>query len=208
MVEGEAGGVEGEDEFGFGRGLEIVLFGRVIALHEDAAAEVAAGGGEVDPAYGVLDVFALVGEVEELVDAVELDAFVVDFAGDDGLEAQGGPGDEAGEAEASDGCAEESAFWVGVQRRCVPSVRMSSNWVMWQPKVPAMWWFLPWMSLAIAPPRVTYFVPGVTGRKKPRGTAKSRIWARVIPASAVRRPVSGSKLMMRSMPVVTAGCRP
>ena len=46
---------------------------------------------------------ALVGEVEELVDAVELDAFVVDLAGDDGLEAEGGPGDEAGEAEAADG---------------------------------------------------------------------------------------------------------
>ena len=27
-------------------------------------------------------------------------------------------------------------------------------------------WFLPWMSLAIAPPTVTYFVPGLTGRKK------------------------------------------
>ena len=45
----------------------------------------------------------LVGEVEELVDAVELDAFVVDFAGDDGFEAEGGPGDDAGEAEAADG---------------------------------------------------------------------------------------------------------
>ena len=28
------------------------------------------------------------------------------------------------------------------------------------------------MSLAIAPPTVTYLVPGVTGRKNPRGTAK------------------------------------
>ena len=44
-----------------------------------------------------------VGEVEELVDAVELDAFVVDDAGDDGLEAEGGPGDEAGDAEAAYG---------------------------------------------------------------------------------------------------------
>ena len=57
----------------------------------------------VDPADGVLDVLALLGEVEELVDAVELDALVVDHAGDDGLEAQGRPGDEAGEAEAADG---------------------------------------------------------------------------------------------------------
>ena len=75
----------------------------MVALHEDAAGEVAAGGGAVDPADGVLDVLALVGEVEELVDAVELDALVVDHAGDDGLEAQRCPGDEAGEAEAADG---------------------------------------------------------------------------------------------------------
>ena len=97
------GASKGKTSFGLGRGLEFVPLRRVIALHEDAAAEVAAGGGDVDPAYGVLDVLALVGEVEELVDAVELDALVVDHAGDDGLEAQGCPGDEAGEAEASDG---------------------------------------------------------------------------------------------------------
>ncbi len=41
----------------------------------------------------------------------------------------------------------------------------------------------------MAPPRVTYLVPGETGRNQPRGTAKSRIWARVMPASAVRTPV-------------------
>ncbi len=34
---------------------------------------------------------------------MELDALVVDHAGDDGLEAERGPGDEAGEAEAADG---------------------------------------------------------------------------------------------------------
>ena len=68
--------------------------------------------------------------------------------------------------------ANQSGSCVGEQRRREPSERTSSNWVMWQPKVPATWWFLPWMSLAMAPPRVTYLVPGVTGRKKPRGTAE------------------------------------
>ena len=83
----------------------------VVALHEDAAGEVAAGGGAVDPADGVLDVLALVGEIEELVDAVELDSLVVDHAGDDGLQAQRGPGDEAGEAEAADGgCVQVGVF--------------------------------------------------------------------------------------------------
>ncbi len=73
--------------------------------------------------------------------------------------------------------AKKSGFSVGEQRRREPSDRTSSNWVTCDPKVPAMWWFLPWMSLAMAPPRVTYLVPGVTGRNQPRGTAKSRIWA-------------------------------
>ena len=103
VVERECRGVEGEDQLRLGRGLELRRFGGVIALHEDAAGEVAAGGGAVDPADGVLDVLALLGEVEELVDAVELDALVVDHARDDGLQAQRCPGDEAGEAEAADG---------------------------------------------------------------------------------------------------------
>src|SRR5438270_7691341 len=85
----------------------------MIALHEDAAGEVAAVGGAVNPADGVLDVLALVAEVEEFVDAVELDAFVVDHAGDDGLEAQSGPVDEAGETETADGGGEEGGVFGG-----------------------------------------------------------------------------------------------
>ncbi len=57
----------------------------------------------VHPAHGVFDVFTLVGEVEELVDAVELDAFVVDLAGDDGLEAKRRPRDQACESKTADG---------------------------------------------------------------------------------------------------------
>lgn len=112
-VEGEAGSFKGKDQLRFGRGLEIVFFGRVIALHEDAAGEVAAFGGDVDPTDGVLDVLCLIGEVEKLVYAVELNALVVDLAGDDGLEAEGGPGDDAGEAEAADGCGVELGVFRG-----------------------------------------------------------------------------------------------
>ena len=36
-----------------------------------------------------------------------------------------------------------------------------------RPKVPALWWFLPWTSEATAPPSVTNDVPGVTGTNQP-----------------------------------------
>lgn len=85
----------------------------MIALHKDAPCEVAAFGGYVDPTNGVLDVVCLVGEVEKLVYAMELNAFVVNLAGDDGLEAEGGPGDYACEAEAADGCGVEVGILSG-----------------------------------------------------------------------------------------------
>src|ERR1700679_63426 len=106
-VQGKGGRVEGEDQLRLWRGLEIVPSGRVVTLHEDATGEVAASGGDVDPTDGVLDVLALFGEVEELVDAVELDALVVDHAGDDGFEAKRCPGDESGQAQSTDGCCVE-----------------------------------------------------------------------------------------------------
>ena len=97
------GASKGENELGFGAGGEMVGNLAVVAEHEDAAGEVLAGGGDVDPADGVLDILVLGGEGEELVDAVELDAFVVDEAADDGLELELDPGEDAGEAEAADG---------------------------------------------------------------------------------------------------------
>ncbi len=45
---------------------------------------------------------------------------------------------------------------VGVARR------KDSTWLHHEP---FLWWFLPWMSAAIAPPTVTWRVPGVTGTK-------------------------------------------
>ncbi len=50
------GASKGKTSFGFGEGLRSSCLVRVIALHEDAAGKVSAGGGAVDPADGVLDV--------------------------------------------------------------------------------------------------------------------------------------------------------
>ena len=41
----------------------------------------------------------------------------------------------------------------------------------WFPKLPALWWFLPWMSQPMAPPMVTWRVPGNTGIHSPDGKA-------------------------------------
>ena len=53
------------------------------------------------------------------------------------------------------------------------------------PNDPSTWWFLPWMSLAMAPPTVTKRVPGETGTKKPRGTATRSRSSRLTPAGTV-----------------------
>ena len=59
----------------------------------------------------------------------------------------------------------------GVRWRICPSAVKSSIEVTWLPKLPALWWFLPWMSQAIAPPTVTCRVPGSTGTHSPNGSA-------------------------------------
>ena len=55
------------------------------------------------------------------------------------------------------------------------------------PNEPSTWWFLPWMSLAIAPPTVTKRVPGVTGTKQPRGTSTRSSSSRLTPGRHGRR---------------------
>ena len=47
---------------------------------------------------------------------------------------------------------------------------------------PARWWFLPWMSEAMAPPTVTWRVPGVTGTNHPSGTSHRIRSSRLVPA--------------------------
>ena len=60
------------------------------------------------------------------------------------------------------------------------------------PNEPSRWWFLPWMSLAIAPPTVTKRVPGVTGTNQPRGTMTPSSSSRLTPAGTVTVPAPSS----------------
>ncbi len=72
-------------------------------MHEDAAGKVLSGRDAVDPGDGVFDAGAGAGEFDELLNAVELDAGVLNAARNDGAQANLGPGDEAGESHAADG---------------------------------------------------------------------------------------------------------
>ena len=59
-------------------------------------------------------------------------------------------------------------------------------------KAPWTWCALPWTSLAMQPPTVTYFVPGVIMGNQPRGAKSWMISARLVPASHVSVPVASS----------------
>src|SRR6476661_4465342 len=72
---------------------------------------------------------------------------------------------------------------LGVSRRISPSAVSRSIDRTWLPKLPALWWFLPWMSHAMAPPMVTCRVPGSTGTHSPSGSAARISWSRLTPAS-------------------------
>jgi len=62
--------------------------------------------------------------------------------------------------------------------------------------------------VAMAPPKVTNWVPGVTGKNQPCGTTSTKISDSSIPASARRIPVAGSKAMKRSRPRVSNSVPP
>ena len=74
----------------------------------------------------------------------------------------------------------------------VVSASISRRRVTCVPNEPSRWWFLPWMSLAIAPPIVTKRVPGVTGTNQPRGTMMSSRSSRLTPADTVTVPAASS----------------
>jgi hypothetical protein len=83
----------------------------------------------------------------------------------------------------------------GVPRRTVrisPSAVRSSKETTWREKEPDPWWFLPWMSAPIAPPTVTWRVPGVTGTNQPSGSSTSMSRCREMPASHSTLPPSAS----------------
>ena len=73
----------------------------------------------------------------------------------------------------------------------------------WLHHDPPLWWFLPWMSLAVAPPTVTKRVPGVTGTNQPWGTSQRMRSSRLVPARAVHVPVSRSRATMPLTAVVS-----
>lgn len=85
----------------------------------------------------------------------------------------------------------------GVRWRTSPLAVSSSIERTWLPKLPALWWFLPWMSQPIAPPTVTWRVPGSTGTHKPWGSAAFINWSRLTPASTSTSRVPESIEWMR-----------
>src|SRR5699024_5184145 len=78
-----------------------------------------------------------------------------------------------------------------------PSATSSSIRVTWLPNEPAEWWFLPWMSCPIAPPTVTWRVPGRTGTHRPNGSAARISWSRLTPPSTTARAVSALSSWIR-----------
>ena len=64
--------------------------------------------------------------------------------------------------------------------------------VTWRAKLPSQWWFLPWMSDAIAPPTVTWRVPGETATNQPRGMIACMRWCRLTPPPTSMLPDASS----------------
>ena len=74
-----------------------------------------------------------------------------------------------------------------------PSGSIMSKSIKYLLKQPSIWWFLPWTSLAIAPPIVICFVPGVTAKNQPSGTILDNISSMVIPDWTFKTPLIESK---------------
>ncbi len=88
----------------------------------------------------------------------------------------------------------------GTARRC----EARRNPIHGRPNVPNRWWFLPWTSLAMAPATLMKRVPGVTGSSQLDPSESglhtgARTSASRTPASHSTMPLTGSKLMNRSM---------
>ena len=96
----------------------------------------------------------------------------------------------------------------GVSVRTVPSAVTRSIDRTWLPKLPFVWWFLPWMSAPIAPPIVTCRVPGSTGTHSPNGRAARISVSRLTPASTTATPVSASMEWTVARPVMSSTVPP
>ena len=73
-----------------------------------------------------------------------------------------------------------------------PSASRSRSDSTDEPNEPSRWWFLPWMSLAMAPPTVTCIVPGRTETKNPWGNTRCSSSPRLIPAGTTTVPAPAS----------------
>ena len=69
--------------------------------------------------------------------------------------------------------------------RIAPSAVSRSRLRTWLPKLPSVWWFLPCTSAAMAPPMVTWRVPGSTGTHSPNGSSARISASRLTPACTV-----------------------
>ena len=93
--------------------------------------------------------------------------------------------------------ANSSGRSVGDTRTSSPEGRIRSSHRTWSPKLPARSWFLPWISLATAPPTVAKAVPGEVGGRKPRPENAFSRSSKVTPASQTSVPSEGSNETMR-----------
>src|SRR5580658_2184640 len=103
MIESELGQIHGKGQpRSFARVQRLWLIG-VIALHEDAAGEVASTGDAIDPRDRVFDMGTRLGESDKLVDADELDALVLNLAAHYRAQTNLRPGNQPGESHATNG---------------------------------------------------------------------------------------------------------
>ena len=104
-----------------------------------------------------------------------------------------------------------SGSWVGLTVTAPVGVtrRISSTW---RANVPSTWWFFPCTSAAIAPPKVTWRVPGVTGTNQPWGIETASSSSTETPAPTLTTPASSmapipprSRLLSTTPPPTWAG---
>ena len=96
----------------------------------------------------------------------------------------------------------------GVSVRTAPSAVTRSSDSTWLPKLPTTWCALPWMSAPIAPPMVTWRVPGSTGSHSPCGSAARIRVSRLTPASTTTRAFPASISWMAASPVMSSTVPP
>ena len=177
-------------------GIEVGKSG-VVAATQHTAPEMAPLGHEVDPGNAVSHVVVAVAHRRqqrvEVGDARRVDSHATGLDRD---QPYGRVEHDTCQAHSADRRPEQRCVQIGADHDVVePSASIIVIDTMCLPMEPSTWWFLPWMSLAMAPPMVTNLVPGVTGTKKPRGTMTCSSSSMLTPAPTVAHPAAGSRTM-------------